>query len=85
MTTIATVEEYMAAQKPEAGARLQELRNRIVAAVPQAEVMSYGMPTRCARVAFPRDKAALCAYGAAIDLLADELGNLESPEGSATN
>jgi len=46
MTTITTVDEYIAAQKPDARARLQELRNTIRAVVPQAaEVISYGMPT----------------------------------------
>jgi uncharacterized protein YdhG (YjbR/CyaY superfamily) len=45
MTTITTVDEYIAVQKPDARARLQELRNTICAAVPQAaEVISYGMP-----------------------------------------
>jgi uncharacterized protein YdhG (YjbR/CyaY superfamily) len=41
MTTITTVDEYIAAQKPAAQARLQELRTIIRAAVPQAtEVIS---------------------------------------------
>jgi uncharacterized protein YdhG (YjbR/CyaY superfamily) len=66
MTTIATVNEYIVAQQPEARARLLELRTTVrAAAVPQAtEVMSYGMPTyraqRTAR-AFRCRKAALCA------------------------
>jgi uncharacterized protein YdhG (YjbR/CyaY superfamily) len=46
MTTCTTVDEYIAAQKPDARARLRELRSTIRAAVPQAaEVISYGMPT----------------------------------------
>jgi uncharacterized protein YdhG (YjbR/CyaY superfamily) len=46
MTTIDTVDPYIAEQKPEAQTRLRELRTIIRAAVPQAtEGISYGMPT----------------------------------------
>jgi uncharacterized protein YdhG (YjbR/CyaY superfamily) len=86
MTTIATVEEYIAAQKPEARARLQELRNTIRAAVPEAtEVMSYGMPTYRLggrRVHFGAAKRHCALYGGAIDLVADELGNLKTLKGT---
>jgi uncharacterized protein YdhG (YjbR/CyaY superfamily) len=86
MRTIATVDEYIAAQKPEARARLQELRTIIRAAVPQAtEVISYGMPTyRLAgrRVHFAAAKRHCALYGAAIDLGGDELGEFKTLKGT---
>jgi uncharacterized protein YdhG (YjbR/CyaY superfamily) len=86
MTTITTVDEYIAAQKPDARARLQELRNTIRAAVPQAaEVISYGMPTYrlgARRVYFAAAKRHCALYGAGIDLVADELGKFKTLKGT---
>ena len=86
MTTIATVDEYIAAQKPEAQARLLELRATIRAAVPQAtEVMSYGMPTyrlSGRRVHFAAAKRHCALYGAAIDRVSHELGDLKTLKGT---
>src|SRR4051794_32269917 len=46
MSPFATVDEYIAAQPPDAQARLLELRAVVREAVPDAtEVISYGMPT----------------------------------------
>ncbi len=86
MTTIDTVDAYIAAQKPDARPRLRELRTIIRAAVPQAtEVISYGMPTYRLggrRVHFAAPKRHCSLYGAAIDLVADELGDLKTLKGT---
>jgi uncharacterized protein YdhG (YjbR/CyaY superfamily) len=86
MTTITTVDEYIAAQKPDARARLQELRSTIRAAEPQAdEVISYGMPTYrlgARRVYFAAAKRHCALYGARVDLVADELGNFKTLKGT---
>ena len=85
-TTITTVEEYIAAQQPEARARLRELRTTIRAAVPQAtEVISYGMPTYRVgerRVHFAAAKRHCALYGAAIDLLGEELRGFKTLRGT---
>jgi uncharacterized protein YdhG (YjbR/CyaY superfamily) len=86
MTTIRTVDEYIAAQPPEARARLNELRAAVRAAVPQAaEVISYGMPTYTLgerRVHFGAAKRHCALYGSATDLFPDELKQLKTLKGT---
>jgi uncharacterized protein YdhG (YjbR/CyaY superfamily) len=86
MTTIATVDDYIAAQTPEAQARLRELRAIVRGAVPQAtEVISYGMPTYRLgkrRVHFAAAKRHCALYGSAIDLFANELRNFKTLKGT---
>ena len=86
MTTVETVDEYIAAQEPKARARLLELRSIIRAAVPQAaEVISYGMPTYKLggrRVHFAAAKRHCALYGGAIDRVADALGELKTLKGT---
>jgi uncharacterized protein YdhG (YjbR/CyaY superfamily) len=86
MTTVRSVDDYIAAQKPQARARLLELRTTIRASVPQAtEVISYGMPTYTVggrRVHFAAAQRHCALYGAAIDAVADELGDLKTLKGT---
>jgi uncharacterized protein YdhG (YjbR/CyaY superfamily) len=86
MTTFASVEQYIAAQKPEAQARLLELRNTIRAAVPEAtELISYGMPTYrlgARRVHFAAAQRHCALYGGAIDAVADQLGSFKTLKGT---
>jgi uncharacterized protein YdhG (YjbR/CyaY superfamily) len=86
MTTIATVDDYIAAQPPEAQARLRELRAIVRGAVPQAtEVISYGMPTYRLgkrRVHFAAAKRHCALYGSAIDLFANEVRNFKTLKGT---
>jgi uncharacterized protein YdhG (YjbR/CyaY superfamily) len=86
MTTIVTVDDYIAAQTPQAQARLRELRATIRAAVPQAtEVMSYGMPTYelgGRRVHFAAAKRHCALYGSAIDRFANELREFRTLKGT---
>jgi uncharacterized protein YdhG (YjbR/CyaY superfamily) len=86
MTSVDMVDQYIAAQAPEARARLRELRATIRAAVPDAvEVISYGMPTYRLgrqRVHFGAAKRHCALYGGAIDLVADELGDLKVLKGT---
>ena len=86
MTSIATVDEYIASQKPEVQARLHELRATIRTAVPQAtEVISYGMPTYTLdgrRVHFAAAKRHCALYGGAADLVADKLRAFKTLRGT---
>ncbi len=86
MTTVLTVDEYIAAQKPEARARLLELRAIIRAAVPEAtEAISYGMPTYRLggrRVHFGAAKRHCALYGGAIDAAEAELAEFKVLKGT---
>jgi uncharacterized protein YdhG (YjbR/CyaY superfamily) len=77
MSTVTTVDDYIAAQPAKAQPRLRELRAIIRAAVPEAsELISYGMPTyRHAgrRVFFSAAKRHCALYGSPINLFAQEL------------
>jgi uncharacterized protein YdhG (YjbR/CyaY superfamily) len=78
--------EYIAVQKPDSRARLHELCNTIHAPVSETtEIISYGMPTyrlAARRAYFRAVEAPLCAVRAAIDLVADDLGNLRTLKGT---
>lgn len=84
--TIDTVDDYIAAQTPEAQARLRELRTTIRGAVPRAtEVISYGMPTYkvgARRVHFAAAKNHCALYGSAIDQFATELRGFKTLRGT---
>jgi uncharacterized protein YdhG (YjbR/CyaY superfamily) len=86
MTTILTVDDYIAAQSPEAQARLRELRATIRAAVPEAtEEISYGMPTyklERRRVHFAAAKRHCALYGSAADRFEDELREFKTLRGT---
>ena len=86
MPTLITVDDYIAAQSPEAQPRLRELRATIRAAVPEAtEVISYGMPTYKyggRRVHFGAAKRHCALYGSAIDVFANELRDSRTLKGT---
>ena len=80
------VDDYISAQALEAQARLRELREAILAAVPDAEeVISYGMPTYRRggeRIHFAAAKRHAALYGAPIELFAEELQGLRQAKGT---
>src|SRR5258708_16282177 len=86
MPTFATVDEYIAAQSPEAQPRLRELRAIFRAAIPEAtEVISYGLPTyklKAGFVYFGAAKRHCAIYGSALDALAEELRGYEISKGT---
>jgi uncharacterized protein YdhG (YjbR/CyaY superfamily) len=87
MPTIATVDDYIAAQSAEAQSRLREFRAIIRAAVPEAaEVISYGLPTYrlpAGPVAYFGAAKRHCAlYGALPDAFADELRGFDTSKGT---
>ncbi len=87
MPTVASVDEYIAAQPAATQTRLRELRAIVRAAAPEAaEVISYGMPTykfpSGGGVHFGAAKHHCALYGAAIDRFADELRGFEMSKGT---
>ena len=86
MPTLASVDEYIAAQSAETRPRLQELRASIRAAVPEAaEVISYGIPTYKfpgGFVSFGAAKRHCALYGSAMDVYAQELRGFETSKGT---
>ena len=86
MTTVSTVDDYIAAQAATAQPRLRELRAAIRDAVPQAtELISYGMPTYSyagRRVHFGAAKHHCALYGTPMDAFADELRPFKTLKGT---
>ena len=87
MPTLATVDDYIAAQSAEAQPRLRELRAIIRDAVPEAaEVIRYGLPTYRLSVGpvayFGAAKRHCALYGAATDAFADELRGFDTSKGT---
>jgi uncharacterized protein YdhG (YjbR/CyaY superfamily) len=86
MTSVITVDDYVAAQPATAQPRLRELRASIRAAVPEAtEVISYGMPTytlRGRRVHFGAARRHCALYGSAVDQFAGELRPFKTLKGT---
>ncbi len=87
MPAPATVDDYIAAQSPEAQPRLSELRATIRAAVPEAnEGISYGMPAYRLPVGvvayFGAAKNHCALYGLVAEGFADELRAFETSKGA---
>jgi uncharacterized protein YdhG (YjbR/CyaY superfamily) len=83
---VSAVDDYLNAQAPQVQARLRELREAILAAVPDAEeVISYGMPTYRRggeRIHFAAAKRHAALYGAPVELFAEELKGLRQAKGT---
>lgn len=86
MPTVATVDDYIAAQPIEAQPRLWELRAIVRAAIPQAaEVISYGIPTYklpVGIIAFGAAKRHCALYGSVMEAFAEELRGYDTSKGS---
>jgi uncharacterized protein YdhG (YjbR/CyaY superfamily) len=86
MTSVATVDDYIASRSVEAQPRLRELRAIIRAAVPEAtEMISYGIPTykhRGATVSFGAAKRHCALYGSAMDAFVEELRGFATSKGT---
>jgi uncharacterized protein YdhG (YjbR/CyaY superfamily) len=82
----ATVDDYIAAQSPEAQPRLREMREIIRAALPEAtEVIRYGMPTYVVagrRVHFGAAKRHCALYGVPLDAYPDDLRGFQTSRGT---
>jgi uncharacterized protein YdhG (YjbR/CyaY superfamily) len=87
MPTPTTVDDYIAAQPPEAQPRLCELRDAVRGVVPEAaEVISYGVPTYKlggrAVAHFGAARRHVALYGAVAEQFADELGAYKTLKGT---